>query len=70
MKTEIRGNGHGDKHTWKDLGTEQSNIPEYRSTLYQCQLCKIFFRHHYYYISDIFYAMKDSEIPIECSKKD
>ncbi len=64
--SEIRGKGYGDKHDWKDLGTEQSSIPSHRSTLYHCQKCNIFFRHYYHVIPCVFEAMKVNEIKEEC----
>jgi len=65
----ITGTGYGDKHNWKDKGTEQMPIPQDRSTLWVCLDCNETFRHWYHVVPDIFQAMKDRGIREECIKE-
>ena len=57
---------YGYKHDWANMGTEQMPFPEDRSTLFICKKCKIYFRHYYHCISDIYDAMKQANINEEC----
>jgi hypothetical protein len=66
--SDINGQGHGDKHNWEHKGTEQMQLPQYRSTLYVCRDCKIHFRHWYNVTPDIFEDMLQRGIPDECHK--
>lgn len=65
----ITGNGYGDKHDWVNKGTEQSSIPQHRSTLYECKKCNYLFRHWYHLIPDIFEAMEHNKIKQDCSSE-
>jgi hypothetical protein len=65
--SDINGKGYGDKHNWKNLGTEQHPIPEYRTTLFKCKKCHIFFYHHYNIIDNIFDAMRDFGVKEDCN---
>ncbi len=64
--SDIRGTGHGDKHTWDMIQTLQRKIEEDRMTLYQCRVCHKDFWHRYHIIPNIFEAMKDWGVPEEC----
>jgi hypothetical protein len=65
----IRGHGYGDKHDWEDRGTEESPIPQNRSTLWRCKKCNEIFRHWYHITPDIFEAMKQYGVVEDCNNE-
>lgn len=68
--SDITEEGHGDKHDWEDKGTERIISPvEWRSTLWECRKCSVHFRHYYHVIPNIFEAMKERGVELECLTK-
>lgn len=75
-KSEILGEGHGDKHNWKRLRTYQLPEAAWRLTPdeyanlkgseYKCRRCGVLFIHRYDVIRDIFEAMKTAKVVEEC----
>jgi nitrate reductase cytochrome c-type subunit len=64
--SQIRGNGHGDKHDWERKETEQNIFSELRSTRYWCRKCNIMFYHFYHVVPNIFEQMEKSDVPEDC----
>jgi hypothetical protein len=71
-KSEILGEGYGSDHSWKKIGTTQTNaVGHSRYTFYKCTKCYINFFHHYDTEPNIFEAMKCRtrlyQIPEHCN---
>lgn len=59
--SDISGKGHGDAHDWQCLGT-----PCQVATIYLCKNCSCKFTHAYHAIGNIFEAMKQARVPVDC----
>lgn len=62
--SDINGQGYGDDHNWKCLGTSPFKVTEYR-----CEDCTAFFRHCYDDIPNIFDALRFTGMSDKCPMK-
>lgn len=67
-ESDVRGEGWGDCHVWKEVKLYPNDIKILRFTTWKCKKCFCVFNHMYNYIPDIFTAMKACKVPNVCSR--
>lgn len=64
----IRGNGYGEAHAWRNVFSPAvGSAPAFcKFTRYECRDCCAVFNHYYDIDTDIFDAMRKSNVPETC----
>ena len=68
FESEIRGEGWGDCHTWRQVKFQWNDIHLLSYSTWKCRGCFATFNHIYNYIPNIFKCMEACKVPNTCNR--